>query len=184
MMSSTHTIHKLAAAIALALAVAVLTVSSALAAGACPCNRDLQASYRESRPAVSFSRAQGLKADGLRLQGIAQAYQSQHAASFSTPQGLKADGLRWLGIANTYKQNHLGEAVELTRVSRLAVPTDSLNRPAKQYTTAAKLVPAVPGNRFDWGDAGIGVAAAIGLMLLAAAGTIGLRKRGRLALHS
>src|SRR5260221_2512118 len=37
-----------------------------------------------------------------------------------------------------------------------------LNRLAKQYTTAAEPVSAVSGNGFDWGDAGIGVAAALG----------------------
>jgi hypothetical protein len=155
MTSSTCTIQKLGAAIALVAAFAILT-PSALAAGGCPCNKDLPLS----------------------------ANTTSAAASAATPQGLKADGLRWQGIAKVYQQNQLGQAVALTRVSRLAVPTSSLNRPAKQYTTAAKLVPAVPGNGFDWGDAGIGVAAAIGSMLLAAAGTIGLRKRSRLALHS
>lgn len=59
-----------------------------------------------------------------------------------------------------------------------------LNRLAKQYTTAAEPVSAVSGNGFNWSDAGIGVAAAIGSMLLAAAGAIGLRKRGRFVLHS
>lgn len=59
-----------------------------------------------------------------------------------------------------------------------------LNLLAKQYTAAAKPVSAVSGNGFDWGDAGIGVAAAIGAMLLAAASAIGFRKRGRLVLHS
>jgi hypothetical protein len=59
-----------------------------------------------------------------------------------------------------------------------------LNRLAKQYTTATKPVSAVSSNGFDWGDAGIGVAAAFGAMLLAAASAIGFRKRGRLVLHS
>ena len=43
---------------------------------------------------------QGLKADGLRLQAIAQAYGQTEG---STPQGLKADGLRWQGIARAYE---------------------------------------------------------------------------------
>jgi hypothetical protein len=55
---------------------------------------------------ANFSTPQGLKADGLRLQGIAQVYQrSQQAASAPTSQGLKADGLRLQGIAQVYQQN-------------------------------------------------------------------------------
>jgi hypothetical protein len=48
---------------------------------------------------------QGLKADGLRMQGIADAYQRMQtppAASFYTPQALKAQGLRWQGIAQMF----------------------------------------------------------------------------------
>jgi hypothetical protein len=50
---------------------------------------------------------QGLKADGLRMQGIADAYQrlqTPPAASFYTPQALKADGLRMQGIADAYQR--------------------------------------------------------------------------------
>jgi hypothetical protein len=46
----------------------------------------------------------GLKADGLRLQAMARAYQSRPAASFYTPQALKADGLRWQQMAQVYAQ--------------------------------------------------------------------------------
>src|SRR3954463_13056283 len=40
--------------------------------------------------------AQGMKADGLRLQALAHVYQSQGGA---TAQGLKADGLRMQALA-------------------------------------------------------------------------------------
>jgi hypothetical protein len=51
------------------------------------------------------STAQGLKADGLRLQGIAQVYKDLAAAqNFPTAQGIKADGLRLQGIAQVYKE--------------------------------------------------------------------------------
>jgi len=47
---------------------------------------------------------EGLKADGLRLQAMARAYQSRPAASFYTPQALKANGLRWQRMAQAYAQ--------------------------------------------------------------------------------
>jgi hypothetical protein len=47
----------------------------------------------------------GLKADGLRWQGIAATYkQLENASHFPTAQGMKADGLRLQGIAQVYQQ--------------------------------------------------------------------------------
>jgi hypothetical protein len=49
-----------------------------------------------------YSTTQGIKADGLRLEGIAQVYkQLQFAPS---AQGVKADGLRLQGMAQAYQQ--------------------------------------------------------------------------------
>jgi hypothetical protein len=59
-----------------------------------------------------------------------------------------------------------------------------LNRLAARYAIAASPASVAAGKSFDWGDAGIGVAAAIGAMLLAAAAAIALRKRNRFVLHS
>jgi hypothetical protein len=127
---------------------------------------------------------------------------SASAASITTPQALRALTLRGQALNTLY-----GNA--WTRVSSAEFKTlvaafggdvtttmtlqqahaelargQGLNRLAKQYTTASEPVSAVSDNGFKWGDAGIGVAAAFGAMLLAAAGAIGLRKRGRLVLHS
>ena len=55
-----------------------------------------------------------------------------------------------------------------------------LNRVAQHYATTAGPVATSQGTSFHWADAGIGVAAAFGAMLLAAAGAIGLRRRSRL----
>ena len=44
----------------------------------------------------------GLKAEGMRLQGMAQVYQSLSNAP--TEQGLRADGLRLTGIAQVYQR--------------------------------------------------------------------------------
>ena len=46
----------------------------------------------------------GLRADGLRYQAMARAYESRPAASYYTPQALKAEGLRWQMLAQTYTQ--------------------------------------------------------------------------------
>jgi hypothetical protein len=56
-----------------------------------------------------------------------------------------------------------------------------LNTAAKVYATSAGTVSS-SGTGFHWGDAGIGVAAAFGVMLLAAAGAIAFRKRSRVVL--
>jgi hypothetical protein len=49
--------------------------------------------------------AAGLKADGLRWQGIAQVYRDlEPAGNGPTAQGLRADGLRWQGIAKVYQE--------------------------------------------------------------------------------
>ena len=46
----------------------------------------------------------GLRADGLRYQAMARAYADRPAASFYTPQALKAEGLRWQRMAQAYAQ--------------------------------------------------------------------------------
>jgi hypothetical protein len=105
---------------------------------------------------AGISVAQGAPQQGLTpASQIARHFQhedalyqlSERAASFPTPQGLRADGLRWQGIARAY---------ELVKGERLASTST--------------------GNGFDWGNAGIGFATAIGAMLVAVAGAIARRK--------
>src|SRR2546423_8750178 len=48
--------------------------------------------------------ADGIRADGLRLQAIARSYQSRPAASYYTPQALRAMGQRWISLAQVYRQ--------------------------------------------------------------------------------
>jgi hypothetical protein len=94
---------------------------------------------------------EGLRADGLRLQGIAQAYQNRPAASFYTPQALKAEGLRWEAMSQAYDGG--------TIVS-----------------------PSTGG--FDWSDAGIGAVGGAGFAAFAFAAVIFARhlRRAKLAL--
>ena len=46
----------------------------------------------------------GLRADGLRYQAMARAYQNRPAESFYAPQALKAEGLRWQMMAQAHAQ--------------------------------------------------------------------------------
>jgi hypothetical protein len=84
---------------------------------------------------------EGLRADGLRYQAIARAYQSRPAASFYTPQALKAEGLRWQAMAKAYTQPQV-----------------------------------VRNSGFDWGAAGIGAIGVFVAMLCAAVLFLGVRR--------
>jgi len=86
----------------------------------------------------------GLNADGLRLQAIARAFESRPAASFYTPQALKAEGLRWQRLAGTYAQPQI-----------------------------------IRNSGFDWGDAGIGAAGGLGFAMVGGALLIGARRMRR-----
>jgi hypothetical protein len=100
--------------------------------------------------AQAYERMQALKADGLRLQGIAQRYQqmqSRPAASFYTPQALKAQGLRWEGIAAAY-------GVHKTAIA----PTSSSS------------------SGFDWSAAFIGAASMLGFAMVGVALLVGARR--------
>jgi hypothetical protein len=96
--------------------------------------------------------SQGLKAEGLRLQGIARVYeqmQQRPAASFYSSQALRADGQRWQALAEAYRPEQARKVV--------------LSRPAG----------------FDWDDAGIGAAMLAALLACAACGFALVRRNGR-----
>jgi hypothetical protein len=76
----------------------------------------------------------GLRADGLRYQAMARAYPSPPAASFYTPLALEAQGLRWQRMAQAYTQPQV-----------------------------------IRDSGFDWGAAGIG---AIGVFVVLLCGTV------------
>lgn len=83
----------------------------------------------------------GLRADGLRYQAMARAYESRPAASFYTPQALKAEGLRWQTMAQAYAQPQV-----------------------------------VRESGFDWGAAGIGAIGVFVAMLCAAVLILAVRR--------
>ena len=94
----------------------------------------------------------GITADGLRLQAIAHAYQSRPAASYYTPRALQAMGQRWMALAEAS-----GQA-----------------QPSSVSQTGS----------FRWGDAGIGAAGGLGLVACAALLIVFARRlrRAKLAL--
>ena len=83
----------------------------------------------------------GLRADGLRYQAMARAYADRPAASFYTPQALKAEGLRWQRMAQVYSQPQV-----------------------------------VRESSFDWGAAGIGAIGVFVAMLCAAVLILAVRR--------
>jgi len=127
---------------------------------------------------ASFSTPQGLKADGLRLQGIAQVYkQIGPETSFSTPQGLKADGLRLQGIAQVYQSQsgavpdvleryaaahpYSAGLVSATSSSEVVRPPD-----VRDAAYAARTIVPSQSSGFDWNDYAIGIGSGMGLTLL------------------
>jgi len=84
---------------------------------------------------------EGLRADGLRYQAMARAYADRPAASFYTPQALKAEGLRWQTMAQAYSQPQV-----------------------------------VRDSGFDWGAAGIGAIGVFVAMLCTAVLILAVRR--------
>jgi hypothetical protein len=82
---------------------AVVAGVTASSAGAVPM---LDPQNTPADPVLSHTTPLGLRADGLRWQAIANAYQQSRQAdvSHSTALGLRADGLRWQAIAKTYQE--------------------------------------------------------------------------------
>lgn len=112
--------------------------------------------------------AQGVKADGLRLTGLAQRYAELHGR---TGLGLYADGLRLTAMAQRYQQLHgyTPAALYADGLRWQAMARAYASPPADTTTT---------GNGFNWGDAGIGAAG--GFVLFACgAGAIIFARRSR-----
>ena len=142
---------------------------------------------------VEGTTPQGLKADGLRLQGIADRYVQM---SGSTQEGLKADGLRLQGLADRYAQmsgyTQHGLRADGLRYQAMARAYES--RPAASFYTPQALKAeglrwqamaqayaqppqvVVRESGFDWGAAGIGAIGVFVAMLCAAVLILAVRR--------
>ncbi len=108
----------------------------------------------------------GLKAEGLRLQGLAQAYAQGYAhtyrqsesASIGSPTslGLKAEGMRLQGIAQAYRQSQADSATVVSRPPDISDTALSV-----QYGSVTQ-----SSTGFDWGDWAIGIGSGLGVALL------------------
>ena len=133
---------------------------------------------------VKGTTPQGLKADGLRLQGLADRYGQ---ISGYTQQGLTADGLRLQGIADRYAQmrGYTQEGLKADGLRYQAMARAYASRPAASFYTPQALEaqglrwqrmaqaytqPQVARDSgFDWGAAGIG---AIGVFVVLLCGGV------------
>ena len=131
-------------------------------------------------PVVQGPTPLGLKADGMRLQGMAEVYKSLSNAP--TAQGLRADGLRLTGIAQVYQQLKPQAAPDVFERYVASHPSGAgvaaapgTERIVDGYFRDAPTVVASPttGNGLDWGDFGIGAGAMFGLAALVAALGVG-----------
>jgi hypothetical protein len=97
---------------------------------------------------VEGSTPQGLKADGLRLQGLADRYGQM---SGYTQQGLTADGLRLQGIADRYGQmrGYTQAGLRADGLRYQAMGRAYPSRPAASfYTPQALEAQGLPGSFF------------------------------------
>ena len=135
---------------------------------------------------------QGLKADGLRLQGLADRYGQM---SGYTQQGLTADGLRLQGIADRYAQMRgytqaglradglryqaMGRAYPSRPAASFYTPQAleaqglRWQRMAQAYTQQSQVV---RDSGFDWGAAGIGVIGVFVVLLCGGVLIFGVRR--------
>src|SRR5215831_2952981 len=103
---------------------------------------------------------EAIRADGLRWQAIARSYEQQQRP---TPEAIRADGLRWQAIARSYEQQQ--------RPTPEAIRADGLRWQAiaRTYGVHPVTTPSQSSSAsgFDFGAAGIGALAALGLAVLA-----------------
>jgi hypothetical protein len=168
--------------IGLVVLVAALLAGTALASGTTPQGLEadglrLQAvaqAYGQTEGSTSL----GLKADGLRLQGIAQAYGQTEG---STPQGHEADGLRLLWIARAYQDR---PAASYYTPEALRAQGLRWNAVARSYDGRSVSTVSSVSNGFDWTDAGIGAAGGLGFAAFGVAAVVFARhlRRAKLAL--
>jgi hypothetical protein len=140
---------------------------------------------------IEGSTPQGLKADGLRLQGIADRYVQM---SGFTQEALQADGLRLQGLADRYAQmsGYTQDGLKADGLRYQAMARAYADRPAASFYTPQALKAeglrwqamadayaqpqVVRDSGFDWGAAGIGAIGVFVALLCAAVLILAVRR--------
>jgi hypothetical protein len=120
---------------------------------------------------------QGLKADGLRLQMMAQAYESRSERSYSAPQSVE---LRPGGLVGQEPYQQWA-----TRPTPLTARPDDRPGIRDLGSTASVSAPVTVSSTesgFDWNDAGLGAAGGLGFGFAAAIVLARRLRRAKLAL--
>jgi hypothetical protein len=127
--------------------------------------------------AVASNTPQGLKADGLRLQGIAQMY--ERLQDGSTVQGVKAEGLRLQGMAQAYQQLQSRPAASFYTPRALKAEEmrwEAIARAYRGHKTAGAGLSSSSSRGFDWSAAFIGAASMLGFASVGVALLLGARR--------
>jgi len=127
--------------------------------------------------AVASNTPLGLKADGLRLQGIAQMY--ERLQNGSTVQGLKAEGLRLQGMAQAYQQLQSRPAASFYTPRALkaeGMRWEAMARAYRGHKTASAGLRSSSSSGFDWSAAFIGAASGLGFVSVGVALLFGARR--------
>jgi len=130
-----------------------------------------------SATAGASTTPQGLKADGLRWQGIAARYQqmqSPPAASFYTQDALDAWGQRLEATADAYRR--LNNAPAASFYTPEALKAAGLRWQAIADSYAGQKTLGSSGSGFDWGAAFIGAASMLGFAMAGAALLVATRR--------
>ena len=106
--------------------------------------------------------------------------QDAASAAYSTPAGLKADGLRLQAIAQAYQQVQAApdvvERYAATHSLGTVQPTASVSRPPDVADTALAVrygsTSTVGSDGFDWSDWAIGIGSGLGLCLIVGAAVL------------
>ena len=96
--------------------------------------------------------------------------QDAAAALHVTAQGLEADGLRWQGLAQAYQQGGTSDPV-----TRILAQERGRRLDQGSFAASTPSIEVVESGGFDWNDYAIGIGSGMGLILLAAGLTMGIR---------
>lgn len=129
-------------------------------------------------PKITFSRFVGLV---FLVAAVTAGTASATSVGGSTPQGLRADGLRLQGLADRYVQmsgyTQDGLRADGLRYQAMARAAEARRRPALQMMAQTYTQPqVVRDSGFDWGAAGIGAIGVFVAMLCAAVLILGVRR--------